>query len=599
MPNNTTLAAALAEGIEEAERQDALRSCLGDTESIVCGGIQAGGRDDSTRHGTDLMKAPRPVRLTILDLMDDPQVFGPWFQGPSWGAWRTFLKVLFGLPLRPAERTTYTTHTGRQHAPTAQATEAWLIVGRRGGKSLISALIAVYLACFKEYVGVLTAGERGTVMVIAADRQQARTVFRYIAGLLDGVPMLARLIEARTKDTITLTNRVSIEVHTASFRAVRGYTVIGAVLDEIAFWPCEESASPDSEIVRAIRPAMATVPGAMLVGISSPYARRGELWRAYRDHYGKDGDPVLVWQAETRAMNAAVPQAVIDAAYAEDEASASAEYGAQFRRDIESLLSREAIEACVVPGRRELPPLSTGRYCAFVDPAGGSGQDSMTLAIAHHEAHEIVLDAVREVPPPFSPEDTVHEFGTFLRTYRITVVRGDRYAGEWPREQFRKCGISYEVCEQSKSELYREVLPAINSRTLALLDHPRMITQFCGLERRVARGGRDSIDHAPNGHDDVCNAATGALLRAAQLARGTTELWMPEWNTRAARASGPDQCQLIAGFGSRMFEQPVTRTCATCQHFDAAAARCVTRKIGTQSALIACAIYEGRMTSRV
>jgi hypothetical protein len=249
------------------------------------------------------MKAPSPVRLTILDLMDDPQVFGPWFRGPSWGAWRVFLRVLFGLPLSPAARATYTTHTGRQHPPTAQAAEAWLVVGRRGGKSLIAALVAVFLACFREYAHVLAPGERGTVMVIAADRQQARTVFRYITGLLDGVPMLARLIASRTKETITLTNNVNIEVHTASFRAVRGYTVVAAVLDEVAFWPTEESASPDTEIVQAIRPAMATVPGALLLGISSPYARRGELWRAYRDHFGKDGDPVLVWQAETRAMN--------------------------------------------------------------------------------------------------------------------------------------------------------------------------------------------------------------------------------------------------------------------------------------------------------
>ena len=200
------------------------------------------------------MKAPSPVRLTILDLMDDPQVFGPWFSGPSWGAWRVFLRVLFGLPLSPAARATYTTHTGRQHPPTAQAAEAWLVVGRRGGKSLIAALVAVFLACFREYAHVLAPGERGTVMVITADRQQARTVFRYITGLLDGVPMLARLIASRTKETITLTNNVNIEVHTASFRAVRGYTVVAAVLDEVAFWPTEESASPDTEIVQAIRP---------------------------------------------------------------------------------------------------------------------------------------------------------------------------------------------------------------------------------------------------------------------------------------------------------------------------------------------------------
>jgi phage terminase large subunit-like protein len=150
---------------------------------------------------------------------------------------------------------------------------------------------------------LLAPGERGTLMVIAADRRQARVVFRYVEGLLDEVPMLAALVQSRTREAIHLTNRVTIEVHTASFRAVRGYTLIGAICDEVAYWRAEESANPDVEIINALRPGMATVPGALLLCIGSPYARRGALWEAYRTHYGRDGDPVLVWQADTRSMN--------------------------------------------------------------------------------------------------------------------------------------------------------------------------------------------------------------------------------------------------------------------------------------------------------
>src|SRR5205823_14368375 len=158
------------------------------------------------------------------------------------------------------------------------------------------------------------------------------------------------------------------------------------------------------EIVAALRPAMSTVPGALLIGISSPYARRGVLWDMHRRHYGQDGD-VLVWQAPTRAMNPTVDERVIAEAYEADEASAAAEYGAEFRRAIESFITREAVEAVVVPDRRELPPLSALSYVGFVDPSGGSS-DSMTLAIAHQEQRGdqvvVVLDAVREVRPPFS-----------------------------------------------------------------------------------------------------------------------------------------------------------------------------------------------------
>ena len=56
------------------------------------------------------------------------------------------------------------------------------------------------------------------------------------------------------------------------------------------------------------------------------------------------------------------------------------------------------------------------------------------------------------------------------------------------------------------------MLPMLNAGRCSLLDNQRLISQLCGLERRTARGGRDSIDHAPGGHDDIANAVAGALL---------------------------------------------------------------------------------------
>jgi hypothetical protein len=176
------------------------------------------------------------------------------------------------------------------------------------------------------------------------------------------------------------------------------------------------------------------------------------------------------------------------------------------------------------------------------------------------------------------------------------AAHGDRYAGEWPREQFRKSGINYEVSEKSKSDLYREVLPAINSRTVALLDHPRMVTQFCGLERRVTRGGRDSIDHGPTGHDDVANAVTGAVLLAAESARHTTQLWFPDLSDPVEKLPGPDQRQLLSAYGLRMFEKPSGEfTCATCSSFNEAAHRCTLVKMGTQHDYPACPQYTVRV----
>jgi hypothetical protein len=84
----------------------------------------------------------------------------------------------------------------------------------------------------------------------------------------------------------------------------------------------------------------------------------------------------------------------------------------------------------------------------------------------------------------------------------VNTVHGDRYGGEWPAQRFQAHGIIYKAAEQTKSDLYRDLLPLVNAARVELLDMPRLHAQLLGLERRTARGGRDSIDHAPGAHDD-------------------------------------------------------------------------------------------------
>jgi hypothetical protein len=109
----------------------------------------------------------------------------------------------------------------------------------------------------------------------------------------------------------------------------------------------------------------------------------------------------------------------------------------------------------------------------------------------------------------------VTQFAADLSRYGLRRVTGDRYGGDWPAEQFRKRGVTYEPAEKTKSELYATFLPLLNSATVEVLDDRRLTAQLLGLERRTAWGGRDSIDHRPGGHDDAINAAAGALVLAA------------------------------------------------------------------------------------
>lgn len=411
------------------------------------------------------------------------------FQSASWAAWRAILARL-GADVR----------------------EFYAICGRGAGKSRIVALLA---ACFATREYRRAAGERIYVGVFAPDRKQARITFRYVVGLLRTIPELAALIEREAQESVDLSNGVTVEVITASRAAPRGRAYALAIVEEAAFLPVGDSANPDTDLIAALRPALARVPGSLLAVVSSPYARRGILWTAWRKHSDNASASVLVVKMPTLVLNPTFDEAEIARAYEEDPASAAAEYGAEFRKDVETFVPLEIVEAAVMPGRREVPPMPGMAHGGFFDGAGGSGTDSATLAIGHREGDSFLLDALREVRPPFSPEDVVRDFAALLRRYGVREVVGDRFAGEWPREVFRRAGIEYKLADRAKSDLYRDALPLLNSGAIELLDHPRLVAQIAGLERRTARGGRDSIDHAPNGHDDLANVVLGLVATLA------------------------------------------------------------------------------------
>jgi hypothetical protein len=446
-----------------------------------------------------------------------PGLLGGALAGDSWRAWRTLLIAANGEALTDDERALFKQFTGRDCEPGRRVEELVGVIGRRGGKSRATSVLACYFAGLCDHRGSLAPGERGVLLCIAPDQRQASITLDYAAAVFDSSPLVCQLVVTRNADTLSLNNGIDLEVRAASFRRLRGPTYVCCIADECAFWygTDADSANPDTEILNAVRPGLATT-GGPLVMISSPYARRGELWDAYRRHCGPAGDPlILVARGASRDFNPSLPQSVVDRAMERDPAAAAAEYLAEFRRDIEAFVAREAVLACVAPGLYERPPQHNLRYAAFVDPSGGSS-DSFSLAIAHRDraVDQVVLDCVREAKPPFSPESVVDEFARVLTPYAVTRVQGDRHGGEFPRELFRRHHIAYEPASRPKSDLYKELLPLINSGRCQLLDHQKLISQLAGLERRTARSGRDSIDHGPGAHDDLANACAGALLSA-------------------------------------------------------------------------------------
>ncbi len=320
--------------------------------------------------------------LSIIDAVEDPKLFQPWFSGATWNGWKAILKAIHALPMTEQERAQFRAVTDRG-PPARPPHECWIVAGRRAGKDSVASVIAAQAAAFFDPKGKLRGGERAVVMCLAVDRPQAKIVLNYIRSYFTDIPYLAQMVRRETADGLELSNSVDIVVATNSYRTIRGRSVLCVIFDEVSVWRSESGAAPDVETYHAILPGMATLPGSMLIGISSPYKKSGLLYDKWREHYGREGD-ILVIRAPSMVLNPTLDQRIIDDAMERDPAVARAEWMAEWREDLAQFLDRQVVEAAVDVGVVVRPPISGVKYHPFADPSGGAG-DSFTLGVAHCE----------------------------------------------------------------------------------------------------------------------------------------------------------------------------------------------------------------------
>lgn len=431
----------------------------------------------------------------------------------TWAIWMIVLKAIFGLPMDDAEFEIFKRLTGREERPESQFKTAWILAGRRSGKSFISAIILIYLAIFRKW----KKGKHGVLMCLATDKAQAQVVFKYCCDLLE-LPILKPYVSRILAEEIEMKNGLTISIHVCSYRSIRGRRILACVADEVTFWTRE--ISDPQEVIRALKPALFENPDSLLLAISTVYARYGITFDVFAEGYGKDEKDRVIFKAGTADLNPCYPAEVIEAELAADPAGASAEYLSEFRSDRESYLSGDVIDAAIVPDRFELEPQKKIQYRAFVDPSGGS-RDSMTLGIAHREGKgAVVLDCLREARPPFNPDLVVKDFALIVKSYGLHSVTGDRYSGEWVKQAFRNHGVEYKNAELTKSELYLAFIPLAMAKRVELLDNERMLRQLRQLERKVG-GSRDVVDHPAGSFDDLINSAAGACVQAAGRKSGS------------------------------------------------------------------------------
>jgi len=465
------------------------------------------------------LKEKRAARAkTIIDTMDDAGLFKSTFRRPllglgsdSWRNWRVFLRTLFALEMSPADKKIYQHFTKRTDTPQKAFREAYVVCGRRSGKSVIAALIGIYLAVFVDHSASLVPGESAMVLILSSDRNAAQIIFRYLSAFLQS-PLLKNLVVGEMrKESITLSNGITLAIGTSNYRTIRGFTIVAAICDEVAFWQDHDAggANPDSEIFAALKPAMISIPRAMLIVISSPYKRSGELWRAYNMFYGQASQDVLVWQASSQSMNPSLSTEEIEKARKKDPVSWRSEYNAEFREDSDAFITLPMLLERTASGITSRSYDEGTKYYAFADNSGGRN-DSAVLSIAHFEKDRAVLDVVREIEAPHNPQSAIREFCRILKIFHCGIVHGDAYAASFAGQHYENHGVEYRASSLTRSEIYLAVLPHLLSNNVVLLDLPTMQEQFCALERKPGRV-TDIIDHPSGKADDICNSVSGCL----------------------------------------------------------------------------------------
>jgi len=447
---------------------------------------------------------------SIVDAMRDPALFGGMFPDLStWKPWQTFLKALYGLEMDGADLELFRKHTGRQKPRKGGYMEAVAITGRQSGKTYIAGAVAVY-----EASRALLVGERDVYIPLAAQdtRSSQRALFGYVSRFAES-PVLKSEITRQTATEITLANRVTIGVYPCRPAAIRGIRAACAVVDELAFFTSTDGRPTDIEMLRAVRPSLATTGGRLLI-LSSPYGQSGALYELHRKHYGRDDSNVLIWQATAPEMNPTLAADYLQRMEQDDPEAYRSEVLGLFRAGVATFLDPAALDAVLDTGTRERPP-EKRQYVAYADAASGSGKDSFAVGIAHREGRLAVLDCIRYWNPPFNPSGVIAEASDLLRRYRIREARGDRYAANFVSEGFRAHDINYVAADRNTSDTYLELLPLINAGAVLILDEPRLLRELRGLERKRGPSGRDRVDHRSGSHDDAAVACAGALVAAS------------------------------------------------------------------------------------
>lgn len=402
------------------------------------------------------------------------------------------------------------------------------VCGARGGKSyVLSALRMLHLALTVS-LATLAPGEVAVALIVAPDKRLARQVLRYALGAISGMPSLKRLVQSSTADGFVLKREegpVSVEVlpATRGGSAVRGRSLVGAVLDECAFFRDDSYQVNDAEVYRAVAPRV--LRGGQLVLASTPWAEQGLLWDFHSRNHEHPVDAISAHAPTLLLRDDEHTRGYVQREQDRDPANAAREFGAEFMGTTgESFFDGDAIKSSI--DDKLVMPVHLSHTTASAGADMGFRSDSSALVIALRDQARVVVADIHELRPtkgkPLKPSGVVASFAEVVKGYAGEYVVADAHYRQAIVEHLEDNDLALVSAPEGangKAETYQAVRALLREGRIRLPAHDRLIRQLREVTARPTAGGGISIVSPrwrTGGHGDLVSAMVLAVWDAAR-----------------------------------------------------------------------------------
>lgn len=450
-----------------------------------------------------------------------------------------------------------------------------LICGRRSGKTLLSAIIAIYCAISNNWKPFLKKTPFATVLIMSHSREFSDEVLELIRTLIQGSDVLRKLINADKKNTASTMNlkvpwvvdgaiqysRVQIKVSAASSKTTRGVAACAVLCDEIAFWNLDENMKEtDSKIMKAIRPAMKQFGAlAMLVKLSSPGIKQGILYGEYKmSQEGTLPDSYAVFRAPSWVMTPddVLPVNELVEEWKLDPDGFDTEYRSNFADSLSNFILPEYIDMAVLKGITVLTAEAADtKYKAAIDAAFKN--DTFTFSVTGFvngrlkQFHSKGWKGTKS--NPVSPFEVAEYIRVVCKDFKIDEVSADQFAFQPLKEIFEKFGITLVECvftPQYKKKIYFNLKKLFHAQQIDLLDLEIQTRELKELVVEQAATGNVRIGHPNGGSDDYSDSLAISAYQA------TEEVGTGQFDFSAATPMNTYGIQ--TDVGGRTFKAPST-----------------------------------------